>query len=193
VFKYDHTILDRDNEAFCVDVALATSAAPTYFPLSEISYYDNKQFIDGGVWANNPSLVGFIEALKFFVGKDKEYDSLSILSVSSLSLTGGKTPGLKRRRSFRHWRHDLLDTFMTGQSSFNHYFMDTINEANNVSVKYVRIPSAAISSDQEYLVQLDNASKKSLELISGKGNDQGTIYKKRPEIESFFKEKNHIK
>ena len=188
VFKYDHKEgnLDRDNKAYCVDVALATSSAPTYFPLSEISYYDNKQFIDGGVWANNPTMVGFIEALKFFVGEDKDYESLSILSISSLSLTGGKATGLKRRRSFRHWRDDLLDTFMTGQSSFNNYFMDTIKEVNDVSVKYDRIPSADISSEQEHLVQFDNASKKSLDLISGKGNDQGTIYKKKQEIKYYF-------
>ena len=56
VFKFDHKEgkLDRDNKAKYVDVALATSAAPTYFPLAEIDYYDYKQFVDGGVWANNP-------------------------------------------------------------------------------------------------------------------------------------------
>jgi patatin-like phospholipase/acyl hydrolase len=99
VFKRDHGKMDRDNKALLVDVALATSAAPTYFPLCEIPYYDNKQFIDGGVWANNPSLVGVIEALTYFVGKEKAFSSVELLSISSLSNTAGKPVGLKRHRS----------------------------------------------------------------------------------------------
>ena len=81
IFKYDHTVLRRDNKTSYVDVALATSAAPTYFPIHQIANHDNKQFVDGGVWANNPTLVGLIEALKYFVGEDREYDSIQILSV----------------------------------------------------------------------------------------------------------------
>ena len=65
IFKYDHTILTRDNNTKYVDVALATSAAPTYFPVAEIVNYDYKQFIDGGVWANNPTMVGYIEAVSY--------------------------------------------------------------------------------------------------------------------------------
>lgn len=37
IFKYDHTILTRDNKTKYLDVALATSAAPTYFPVAEIA------------------------------------------------------------------------------------------------------------------------------------------------------------
>ena len=50
IFRYDHKEgkLNRDNKALYVDVALATSAAPTFFPMVDIPYYDNKQFIDGG-------------------------------------------------------------------------------------------------------------------------------------------------
>ena len=198
VFKYDHyrhneDSLSRDNKTSCVDVALATSAAPTYLPIAELPIYDNRQFVDGGVWANNPTLVGFIEALKFFVGEGKEYDSLMVLSISSLSLTGGLPIGLKRDRSFLHWRENLLDTFMTGQSLFTNYFMDTIKEVNDVSVNYVRVPSASISSVQEHLVQLDNASKKSLDFLSAKGNDQGEFYKKKKEIKQFFETKKTYK
>lgn len=40
-------------------VGLATSAAPTYLPSFR---YNNKTYLDGGIWANNPSLVGMVEA-----------------------------------------------------------------------------------------------------------------------------------
>ena len=188
VFKFDHKEggLDRDNEAKYVDVALATSAAPTYFPLCEIDYYDKKQFIDGGVWANNPTLVGLIEALRYFVGKGKEYHDIKLLSVSSLTLSGGKPIGLCRKRSFVRWRSDLFDVFNTGQSSFTDYFMHSIKELDDVKIDYVRIPSAVISSDQERLVKMDKATPNALNFIRGKGNDQGEIYKKDPKVKEFF-------
>lgn len=47
---------DSDGESLVVDVALGTSAAPTYFP----SYEGN---IDGGVIANSPSLAAVAQAL----------------------------------------------------------------------------------------------------------------------------------
>lgn len=193
VFKFDHTILGRDNKALYTDVALATSAAPTFFPMSEIDYYDHKQFIDGGVWANNPTLVGLIEALTYFVGKDKDYDSIEILSLSSLNRTGGKPVGLKRERSFRHWRTDLFDTFTSGQSDFAHYFMSKICSDFTIPVNYVRIPSAPISSEQEPHIQMDIATPESIKLIRGKGNDQGEIYKKRQEVADFFKTEKTFK
>ena len=191
VFKYDHKEgnLDRDNGALMVDVALATSAAPTYFPLTEIPYYNNKQFVDGGVWANNPTLVGLLEALNYFVGVGKDYTKLKILSISSLSISGGKPTGLKRQRSFLNWGNDLFETMMTGQSFFINFFLEKIKTISDVSIDYVRVPSVNVAREQESLIQLDNANKKALDLIIGKGKDQADIYKKRTEIIDFFNDK----
>lgn len=189
VFKKDHHELDRDDKALYVDVALATSAAPTFFPLAEISYYDNKQFIDGGVWANNPTLVGLIEALRFFVGEGKDFDSIKILSISSLSITGGKSIGLKRERSFLDWKKDLFETSMAGQSYFTNYFMDHIQKISEVSIQHFRVPTADIAREQEDHIQLDVATPAAIQLIRGKGNDMGEVYKKKPEIALFFENK----
>jgi patatin-like phospholipase/acyl hydrolase len=58
-----------------VKVAMATSAAPTYFrPLKHNGY----TLVDGGVWANNPAMLAVIEALVCFdVGRD-QIDVLSL-------------------------------------------------------------------------------------------------------------------
>ena len=71
--------------------------------------------------------------------------------------------------------------------------MNKIKELDDVKIDYVRIPSAIISSDQEYLVKMDKATDNSLHFIRGKGNDQGEIYKKDSKFEEFFKAKKTYK
>ena len=58
-----------------VEVALSTSAAPLYFrPLDAGGY----RYVDGGVWANNPTMIGLIEALTCF---DIQPEQIRILSL----------------------------------------------------------------------------------------------------------------
>lgn len=61
IFRTPHAErLRRDYKVPAWKVAKATSAAPTFFPASRD--VDNLRLIDGGVWANNPSLVAVTEA-----------------------------------------------------------------------------------------------------------------------------------
>lgn len=71
VFKTPHfkdTTNYRDDPYALVDVCLATSAAPLYRSMAVVGHPDNNMggfniFVDGGLWANNPVLVGLIDAL----------------------------------------------------------------------------------------------------------------------------------
>lgn len=61
IFKTPHhERLRRDWKISMVDVAMATSAAPSYFAAAQV---DGHRLVDGGVWANNPSVVGITEAV----------------------------------------------------------------------------------------------------------------------------------
>lgn len=190
VFKFDHKegSLSRDNKLSMVDVALATTAAPTFFPMAELKDFDNEHFIDGGVWANNPTLVGLLEALSYFVGpeKEKDYDKISILSISSLTVTEGKPTGIKRNRSFRHWKQELFETSMNGQSFFTDFFLNKVKEISDTEINYFRIPSTRIFTEQKGFIELDLANKEAYNLMKIKANDQALIYEKKPEIEYFF-------
>ena len=64
VFKTPHhPDFFLDGKETMVKVAIATSAAPTFFqPLDDGGY----TFLDGGLWANNPIMVGLVEALTSF-------------------------------------------------------------------------------------------------------------------------------
>lgn len=59
-FKRWRALESEDRDFPIADPALATSAAPTYFPSHEIGY---RALVDGGVFAANPSVAAIAEAL----------------------------------------------------------------------------------------------------------------------------------
>lgn len=67
VFKTDHAPGLTAHDRYLVrDVALASSAAPTYLPIVELTDPNTKaveRFCDGGVAANSPALLGYAEAV----------------------------------------------------------------------------------------------------------------------------------
>src|ERR1019366_4834675 len=76
VFRTNHhpdVVKDANKEAALV--ALATAAAPTYFPAAIV---DESAHVDGGMWANNPALVAIVEAVSYL---GMPVDRIDILSV----------------------------------------------------------------------------------------------------------------
>jgi hypothetical protein len=67
----------RDGRELMVDVAMATSAAPTFLPAFHLR---NNRLVDGGVWANNPTLVGVVEAVSVL---DQTLDDIHVLSLGT--------------------------------------------------------------------------------------------------------------
>lgn len=81
VFKTRHAAgLNNDAELDAVDVALATSAAPTYFAAASTAR--DGRYVDGGVWANNPSSVALVEAISFL---DVPLGEIDILNIGATS------------------------------------------------------------------------------------------------------------
>jgi len=72
-----HERLRRDGRETMVDVALAATAAPTYFPAFHLRHH---RLVDGGLWANNPSLVGVVEAVSML---DAPLSSIRVLSLGT--------------------------------------------------------------------------------------------------------------
>ena len=51
----------HDQDVKVADAVIASAAAPTYFPHRRIN---GKDYIDGGMWSNDPSLLSFAEAIR---------------------------------------------------------------------------------------------------------------------------------
>jgi patatin-like phospholipase/acyl hydrolase len=101
-----------DGRERVVDVALRTSAAPTYFPMVG-------EFVDGGVAANNPSMCALAEALNPAMGGQK-IDDIRLLSVGT-----GQRPRYLTARSVNwgvvEWGPHLVDLLMEGSNGLGDY------------------------------------------------------------------------
>jgi patatin-like phospholipase/acyl hydrolase len=77
IYKTAHSKrLMMDYKIPAVEVAMATAAAPTYFPAYDsINHF---QLVDGGLWANNPVCMAVVEAITLLQQPPDEVDVLSI-------------------------------------------------------------------------------------------------------------------
>lgn len=154
VLKSDyHPAFTRDYHIPAYQAALATSAAPTYFDPYSAEYTDLKGIektfhnkVDGGVVANNPALLGIVEAQEAF-GQD-----LSSLKVLSIGTGYHKFSDAETRKKWGilYWmkkdnKKRLIDLFMQGQSQLVENLISLMqngidrNRVNNPSFLYKRI------------------------------------------------------
>lgn len=182
VFKKDYEKFDQDDNKKYVDVALATSAAPTYLP---VKLLDNDYYIDGGVWANNPVLVGLAEYLYKF-SKLGMFKGVDILSVSSCEVPINEAPK-KLKRSFIDWRNTLFDIYSHGQSEFSHFFLKVLKDQLKFDINYCRLNNKSpISPEQAKYISMDNASQNSQKLLLGLADNTARLVKMEEEILHFF-------
>ncbi len=109
-----HERLKRDFKIPIWKVALATAAAPTYFPA--FNDLDNIRFIDGGVWANNPTLVGISEAVSML---GQPLNEITVLSLATTSDVKTRSANLDNGGLFQ-WREAAVDVILRGQSIGTH-------------------------------------------------------------------------
>jgi patatin-like phospholipase/acyl hydrolase len=113
VFKTPHhTKLTTDWRIPAWQVALATSAAPTYFPAC--THIQGTRLIDGGVWANNPSMLGVVEAIDL-LGAD--LSDIKVLSVGTTDSRKNRSKTLNDGGILQWLRKkDVLEVMMRRQS-----------------------------------------------------------------------------
>lgn len=102
-----HPRLETDYKSLAVDAAMATAAAPTFFPPHLTT--DAIELIDGGVWANNPIGVAVVEAVGTL---NWPRDRIKILSIGTTNDVQGPT----RSNGKLSMASSLARLFLAGQS-----------------------------------------------------------------------------
>jgi patatin-like phospholipase/acyl hydrolase len=129
LFRTPHSPrLRRDRRELMVDVALGTTAAPTYLPAHRLR---GLRLVDGGMWANNPTLVGISEAVSTLAC------DLANIRVFSLGTTIDtiKRPGRLDHGGLIPWAADAIPIVLRGQSiAANNHARLLLGDANVLRV-----------------------------------------------------------
>jgi len=154
-FKTSNARADAAHDAPLSEVARATSSAPTYFePLA----LGARALIDGGVFAVNPAMSAFAEALRIDPGVEVTLVSLG---------TGERT----RKRSFEEikdwglveWARPILDVVFDGSSDAVDYQLRHALAAG----RYWRFQTELTRASDD----LDDASEDNLRLLREQGEE----------------------
>jgi patatin-like phospholipase/acyl hydrolase len=115
---------------FMRDVARATSAAPTYFAPHKVATSpepDYYSLVDGGVFANNPGMCAYADAL-VEVGARPD---VVMISLGTGSLTRPLQYDTIKRWGELQWIQPIIDVLMDGVSNATDYQLEQIlGEAN---------------------------------------------------------------
>ena len=157
VFKTDTGGQLRDLDTLLTDIALGTTAAPTYFPPHQFGQF--LALIDGGVWQNNPALCGLIEAWTQFVGDGKEYDRIRLLSLGT-PLTGiRETINISTKSGAFAWNRRLMTVPMKVSAMGTHYIVKTLQMTGTQHIdQYLRIITKDLPEPYQTL-RLDAATR----------------------------------
>lgn len=182
-----HPNFTRDLHIPAYMAAMATSAAPTYFDPYSSEYKDMKGLVknfankvDGGVMANNPTVLAMIEATKAFHAK---IEDLEILSIGTgykkfTEGTSNKKTILRERVIWEidkkwglfYWmvkdkRKRLIELFMQSQSQLVNNFMSLLYqgidkvESDNPNFVYDRVD---VSLNEDNIIEMDESNSKKI-------------------------------
>jgi predicted acylesterase/phospholipase RssA len=116
IWKDDHAeVLRSAGDQPAWKVALASSAAPIYLPGAEVAPGDSH--VDGGLYANNPTLIGLTEAVRYF---GQPLAGVRILSVGTGERAGRIPHEEARRMGAWQWKTALYEHMLIAQARMAH-------------------------------------------------------------------------
>ncbi|KAI7735250.1 hypothetical protein M8C21_030824, partial [Ambrosia artemisiifolia] len=158
------------------DICIGTSAAPTYLPAHYFQNADREfNLIDGGIAANNPSLVAIGEVTRQVLKADPnfpdikplEYDRYLLISIGTG--TQKQTPKFDAKMAAKwgvlewltnHGSTPLIEAFTQASADLvvmhNNVIFETLNSVDN----YLRIQDDTLTGD---LASVDIATKENLD------------------------------
>jgi len=175
----------RDLTVKLKDIAFATSSAPSFFPIYSFGEY--RGLMDGGLWQNNPTLCGVIEACNCFVGADKDYNSIRVMSIGNPLSGVRQTISLRNKSSgIFKLREKLVSIPMKISSIGTHQILNFLSRSHSLSIDtYIRIESENLPASFNNL-KLDSASDDAISKMLERSSFD--FNHKKNEIMLFFKE-----
>lgn len=163
---------ESDTDTLVADVAMASAAAPTYFP-PVIPEDQNRGYMDGGLWANDPSYFALHYALNTL---GVTQPCVFLLAIGTGRVEHGEAPGtIRKMRTFDARTPRFVFDFLTSLQAWS---AEHLAESSITSERVTRI--------NPYLrqwISLDDA-KRANELLPGLAESEYERF--RPQIEKFL-------
>jgi len=155
-----HPTFEKDHKRTLIDVGLATTAAPTYFPLHRIG--EEGVFADGGLVGNAPGLFGWHEARQFLT--DTPATSIRVLAIGTMTL-GATIPGsASLDRGVAQWGSALFDLVISAQEASVDYMLRQVLRDD-----YFAIDDAATPAQSQDIASLDRVTTGAINVLMERG------------------------
>lgn len=184
IFKTPHhPDFKRDHLHRIVDIALATSAAPAYFPRHT---FNNNQYVDGGLYANAPGLLGIHEAQTFF---QQDVKQIHLLSVGTMSSKFTVDPRRNREGGTFDWGgvnpanmpKRLFGLSISVQESLSKNMLE-----HSLEERYFHVDDN-LTDQRAQAVALDKADSAAREVLLGAASERSKICISNTQCQSFLR------
>ncbi|MDP3469106.1 MAG: patatin-like phospholipase family protein [Daejeonella sp.] len=160
--SHDYARKGDGGDFYLKDVCRATSAAPTYFEAALVKSISGVSYpmIDGGIFANNPSLCAYSE-VRNSAGDPSAKDML-ILSLG----TGGENRSYAYQKAkdwgALGWIKPSIDIMMSGAAETTHYHLVKMFGVDRNDANYCRIQPEHL---RNAVPEMDNASQQNMQAL----------------------------
>lgn len=166
-----------------VEVARATSAAPTYLPpLRLLDDRDESVLIDGGVVANNPAAIAYLDGLECGRAEDDAEPDIVLLSVGT-GRPSAQQPSYDEifTRNWASLGMGLLGVVLNGVGEMAHQLVDRMVSGKPAPNHYLRVqPTLSHGAS----LHIDDATPANLDALIRCA--EATIAEQRPELERLL-------
>lgn len=173
------SLKSEDRNFNLADAVLASTAAPTFFPPSCIKSYNSCEdcLVDGGVFANNPSLCALIEALK--LERTKNINDTMVLSIGNVYSAKSYDYNKVKHWGAINWAFPLLDVLMDASEQTVDYQLNKLYSTLGVSNQYLRV----VANVNENVPSMDDTSQKAIDRLLEIGHE--LVKKKHRDLEHY--------
>ncbi|MGL3111217.1 patatin-like phospholipase family protein [Bradyrhizobium sp. BR 1432] len=184
VFKKTPKSGIRDDRYPLVDVCMATSAAPIYRSLAAIDDPNTPSgpqqvFADGGLWANNPIMVGLVDALTI-AAPDRAIEIFSLGTCPRPE--GDHLDAESAHRSMLDWTlgADVAPLSISAQEfAFDHMARLLANAISNCgrSIRRVRFPNKPVPASMMPYLGLDDTRPEAMDRLIAQAHTDADLTK----------------